>query len=96
MYKLNMRPKYSVVPVLEINEGSNGTISWVGMYRDGSYLHKGDGGVTPVDMLLDSRKGKKLSDCSDEDLARISGWGYPITELRELRKLEREFRQRKR
>lgn len=98
-YQLNEKPTYSVVPVVELMPGEEGVINHVGIYDYGSVIHKTrptiDGIVTvhTASGALSVVKPQLLAEFDEHDLMIfVNGYGLPLDELKEVRDLEREYR----
>jgi hypothetical protein len=96
-YQINKNPQISVVPIIELSKGLDGVIKHSGIYPDSSVLHSdnnmNDFYAYNLMHYPDYGIPKRLSHCNDKHLERISRiCNYPIEELKEIRKLERQAR----
>jgi len=95
-YQIKYNPKYSCVPVIELMEGNDGKIKFVGLYLNSSVIHSdnvSDDEVAGYLMGNDCNVPCILSECNDDQLKIIFGvCHYPIEELKEVRDLEKQAR----
>jgi hypothetical protein len=96
-YRINTCPEYSPVPVIELKSSKNGKIKYTEVHPECSVPYSGsrvdDLSLYFLTHIPEDGVPKFFSECSDEDLGRISrACNYIMEELEEIRYWERLVR----